>query len=994
MPKGLGVKFSLAMDVNDQELVTKIEQILDFQGSRILDALFIKSQSLEGHLERQFEGLMAQLRSVCLETEVRSFLTQMKRDCASEIKAKAETSKKKLCDLRKKFEEGRLPPGWKTGSRKIKAFYYLRDHKDAVPGARWPHNLRPSRVNRPHRNRYPDRPQHVVTEEELAERDPIILTKRPDFELPAAGKELMRLGPKTCPTPSGPINEKANYESYIRFRETIRWKWHFNKTKKPEEVDDSYTRKPWEEKTDKQAPVASDCPELEAFLAAVYKDLFDPALRKKIKSNISIDQRNFIKSVKTEYPNKNLRIRREDKGHRFVIADGDLEDELIEEGLKNRERFEECAENPMEDFNVKIENWANEGLRSGELSDEMYRFVTNRQAASNPQEPEELHLANPKPQYKTHKKDADGNMLDPVPIRTITVGTGTPVHSLSKLCSKAIEHLSNKRILPRMNQNTRDAVRRLIFINENMTPLSPEAVLAFSDIRSMYDNVDCDEAVQEVKRLLEGNPSPLGLSPDYLAAGLRICLDCNCIQFKESFYIPCKGCAQGTCHACTFTDLWVGKVVEKHLQTSNIDSVLYSIYRDDGLDILTRGLEDQPAYQEHLDSLHPNLKWDLNCAKEGGYLDLFIMLKDGKVEYKTFTKTPPLYLNRISCHDPKVFKSIPTGVGYRLRLTNSTDETFRENVELYSRAMATSGYDYQQVKRELLKFEAINPVELAKRDKQPSKRKKPGCKAFFNAPYDPRVPHPRSLISKNYELLARSERAKSLFPRENLIASSKRLKNLGEILSPTVQAGRQLSGSPRAGNMRRNGSYHCAYQKRSGKCDFCKRMVERSEVLSTHFGVKHSIAGNNVHLPATQKEKFSWFIYLLECIHPEGTFQYVGSTNSVTHRWANTKSKINALALNNSLQAGTGLEKHFKEGCSQHQGPALESVRVTLLETFVTSKEKTVISKHKAGEGCRCSECEKLKSLEDKWICRLGTFHGQFGLNERDEMKRKTRVGY
>ena len=93
------------------------------------------------------------------------------------------------------------------------------------------------------------------------------------------------------------------------------------------------------------------------------------------------------------------------------------------------------------------------------------------------------------------------------------------------------------------------------------------------------------------------------------------------------------------------------------------------------------------------------------------------------MEYKTFTKTPPLYLNRISCHDPKVFKSIPTGVGYRLRLTNSTDETFRENVELYSRAMATSGYGYQQVKRELLKFEAINPVELAKRDKQPSKRK-------------------------------------------------------------------------------------------------------------------------------------------------------------------------------------------------------------------------------------------------------------------------------
>ena len=997
MPKGLNVAFSLAMDVNDPELVTQIEQILDFQGSRILDTLFIKSQSLERTLERQYEEVMANLRRDCLEEEVRRFLIQMKVDCESEIEAKKETTRRKLCDLRKQFLRGRLPQGRKTGSRKIKGFYYLREHKDAVPGARWPNNLRPNRVNRPHRNRYPDRPQHVVTEEELALRDPIILTKRPNFELPAAGKALMRLGPKTCPTPTGPINEKKLYEAYIQFRERMRWNWHYNKSKKPEEVDDSYIGKPWDEKTDRLAPVASDCPELEAFLAGVYRDCFDPAQRKKINSNISVDQRNFIQSVKRDYPEQNLRIRREDKGHRFVIVDGDQEDEMIEEGLKNRERFEEVDENPMEDFNVKIENWALEGLRTGELSDKIYRFVTNKPAASSHQAAEELHLANPKPQYKTHKKDDDGNMVDPVPIRTITVGTGTPVHSLSRLCSLAIEHLPNKNILPRVNKSTRDAVRRLIFINENMTPLSPDAVLAFSDIRSMYDNVDCDEAVAEVKNLLERNPSPLGLSPDYLAAGLRICLDCNCIQFKESFYIPCKGCAQGTCHACTFTDLWVGKVVEKHLQTSNIDSVLYSIYRDDGLDILKRGMEDQQAYQEHLDGLHPNLSWDLNCAKEGGYLDLFIMLKEGRVEYKTFTKTPPLYLNRISCHDPKVFKSIPTGVGYRLRLTNSSDETFRENVELYSRAMATSGYDYQQVKRELMKFETINPVELAKKDKQPNKRKKPGCKAFFNAPYDPRVPHPRSLISKNYELLARNEKAKALFPRENLISSSKRLKNLGEILSPTVQAGRsgnQSGSCPQAGNSRRNGSFHCVYNKRSGKCDFCKRMVERSEVTSTHFGVKHSIAGNNVHLPATQKEKFLWFIYLLECIHPEGRFQYVGSAISITHRWANTKSKINSLALNPSLQAGSGIEKHFKEGCSQHQGPALESVRVTLLETFETSKEKTKASNHKAGEGCRCTECERLKELEDKWICRLGTFHGQFGLNERDEMKRKTRVGY
>ena len=339
------------------------------------------------------------------------------------------------------------------------------------------------------------------------------------------------------------------------------------------------------------------------------------------------------------------------------------------------------------------------------------------------------------------------------------------------------------------------------------------------------------------------------------------------------------------------------------------------------------------------------------------------MIKDRRIEWRTFTKTPPLYLNKISCHDPSVFKSISTGVGYRLRLTNSSNETFKENVELYSRAMATSGYDYQNVKAEMLKFEKVDPVELAKRESSKGKNKKKGCTAYFISQFDPRLLHPRQIISRNYELLARSEKAKALFPRQNLVAASRRLKNLGEILSPTVQTDRQglepgeetsqrMDGQGGEGSQRgpgggrsrgrgggrggaarmadiphsrqdragppaaTNGSYHCLYYKKTGKCDVCSRMQERRSVISTHFAVNHMIAGNNVHLPATQTIKLKWFIYLEECVHPEGVFQYVGSTDSMTHRWANTKSKILSLVDGRSDKAGTGLENHFKNGCS------------------------------------------------------------------------------
>ena len=49
---------------------------------------------------------------------------------------------------------------------------------------------------------------------------------------------------------------------------------------------------------------------------------------------------------------------------------------------------------------------------------------------------------------------------------------------------------------------------------------------------------------------------------------------------------------------------------------------------------------------------------------------------------------------------------------------------------------------------------------------------------------------------------------------------------------------------------------------------------------------------------------------------------------------------------------------------------------------------------HTGGVACRCSECQRLKNQEDKWICRLGTFNAPHGLNTRDEIKTRSRVNF
>ena len=157
-------------------------------------------------------------------------------------------------------------------------------------------------------------------------------------------------------------------------------------------------------------------------------------------------------------------------------------------------------------------------------------------------------------------------------------------------------------------------------------------------------------------------------------------------------------------------------------------------------------------------------------------------------------------------------------------------------------------------------------------------------------------------------------------------------------------------------------------------------MSENRTVLSSHFKVTHIIAGQNVHLLASHKFKDMWYMYLEACINPEGTFQYVGSTDSMTHWWANTKSKCITISRDNNTKPGTGLKRHLKSGCSQYE-PEMNQVRISLLEYCITSEEKLNAVRNGGGAGCHRSQCFNLKKLEDKWISRFGTYHAKILLN-------------
>ena len=83
------------------------------------------------------------------------------------------------------------------------------------------------------------------------------------------------------------------------------------------------------------------------------------------------------------------------------------------------------------------------------------------------------------------------------------------------------------------------------------------------------------------------------------------------------------------------------------------------------------------------------------------------------------------------------------------------------------------------------------------------------------------------------------------------------------------------------------------------------------------------------------------------------------------------------------------------EGFAADNGTGdLSLLEWTLVDHMDTSQERLDTARHEGGVNCRCSECDGLKSIEDKCICRLGSFYGDSGLNCRNEIKARSKVNF
>eukprot|EP00745_Piridium_sociabile_P026140 TRINITY_DN41575_c0_g2_i2.p1 TRINITY_DN41575_c0_g2~~TRINITY_DN41575_c0_g2_i2.p1 ORF type:complete len:978 (-),score=173.11 TRINITY_DN41575_c0_g2_i2:3-2936(-) len=896
LPKGLRLHFNLALVPTDHSLLFQLQAILDTASTSILKFIYQDTISSANSLQDEFENLKEKWTRVKGEHVMNKAIEWIKFDTKHTLSQISHIHASKLQKLESSVQSVQTNSSrvlrHQTGSLRLSASTVIEIPDNRAHDVH-SYKKQNSKTNiRPHRRRTRKKRKNrtkeskkktqkdifTPTEEEKKRFDPIVLAD--NVKLSQHQISVCRLSDRFAPTPREPIDVADQVIGTHDWAERLRWH-RFYATKKEEkkasenqddskEEDEDFVKMPWYQRTTHSAPKGD--PALEAFIEACKRDFVNPKNRKRIKDNMTKEQRQALHELRNLPTTHNAACRFADKSGVTVITSLQEDDQNIVQTLNDPQQYDMLDSDPTNKISKCVQEWTKKWCNNGTINAEVSKYITGTQNA---------HPAKCKPLVKTHKQP-------PYPYRLLLSGSGTPIQPLSKFVQLAIAHLTS--FLPYQIIDTKEFLQKIDQINKSLAPLPNNACLAVCDVVALYPSVDNAMGVPAVDKMLKKHPSPINESSACIVDALRMTLQHNPCYYttgqQETIYAsPNQGTAMGPCSACDYVDVFMGELDEKLVDTSPVpllssiakkDEQLclkyldWSRFRDDGFAVLLNE-EHIPAFEIHLQSLcPPAIKWVLSTGMEVEYLDVKLTLKDGLIHTDVFSKNCNSYIPPSSCHSPAVFKGLATGIGTRLRVLCSDNTTLNKRVREYAAYLTLSGWKWTRALREITKGANKDRDKLLNQPRKPTKKK-----IAWVSTYDPRVPSKSKIIKKNLVILYSNPENKSIFPKKTLIGADRRRRNLGEIYKPTVprrRPGHTAHEEP--------GFFTC-----TRKCDTCRHSQTTKTFKSPWDSRTWHIKS---HLTCTTPNT----VYVIKCnIHPN--MWYVGSTTNLKARWAGHKSDSN-----------------------------------------------------------------------------------------------------
>ena len=240
----------------------------------------------------------------------------------------------------------------------------------------------------------------------------------------------------------------------------------------------------------------------------------------------------------------------------------------------------------------------------------------------------------------------------------------------------------------------------------------------------------------------------------------------------------------GTRLAPSYACLFMSKLEERLLDTHHLKPKVWLRYIDDIFFVWEHGEEKLLKWFEHLNSVHPTIKFTSDYSRNStNFLDTTV-IKDHNNELYTDLYCKPTdshgYLMYDSAHPPKCKESLPYSQFLRLKRICSREEDYEKHVKQMIKEFGKRGYPRWLLSRALFKCNELKREDLLK-PKEIDVTAQSVDPLYMISTFRLKERSLEEITQYNWDILGRSKSTKEMF-RRGVSHGYRRPKNLRDSL--------------------------------------------------------------------------------------------------------------------------------------------------------------------------------------------------------------------
>ncbi|XP_057294731.1 uncharacterized protein LOC130623279 [Hydractinia symbiolongicarpus] len=419
------------------------------------------------------------------------------------------------------------------------------------------------------------------------------------------------------------------------------------------------------------------------FINSIHADIetfIDDSPLLKDKYNCTPEE---FKSLKNLSKNKDIVIKKADKGGSIVIMNKYDYVDKVRKHLDNKTYYSKILTDPTKDLITNIHSFIETLLYHHKIDKNTAKFIT-------PTSPIRMPLFYILP--KIHK---DGN-----PGRPIVSAVNSPTENISEFLNLCLQPL-----LPKLKSYIKDTKHFITRIN-NLPKIKKNAILVSADVTSLYTNIPHKEGVDACIHFMNIFQHHLpNFTPNEQVTRVlfSFILENNYFQFLDEIFLQLIGTAMGTKVAPPYASLFLGLFEETHI-FKRFPGLLtiYLRFLDDIFFIWEHGENKLKEFFTYLNSVHPTIKFTYKYSiEEIDFLDTTVYLDPATGDLKTKLYIKPTdtrtLLHYNSYHPYHTKQSIVYSQALRYRMITKDNILLQKELDQLKNNLLLRGYKFRMV---------------------------------------------------------------------------------------------------------------------------------------------------------------------------------------------------------------------------------------------------------------------------------------------------------